>query len=327
MFRRQAEHFGLLGSPVYARLAGRLADDPEPARPILAEDASWDIGLRLFGAVHWLVQAGLAPEALSGEWEDFAAALEEHPAVLRRFVLEQGVQTNETQRCVALLPAFLTVARATGLPLDLLELGPSAGLNLLFDHYRYAYAEGTWGDPAALLSFEAAERRNVPGTLLEQDLEVRRRRGIDLQPVDATSEEGARLLRAFVWPGLDERVTRLDAAIETLTRATERPELIRGDYVDLLPGLLAERPRGAVTVVFQTASTGYLTAERRAILRAALEEAGASGPPLAWISSRPAEEREHDRDDSWELELRVWPDPARLVAHVDFHGNWLEWLG
>ena len=32
-------------------------------------------------------------------------------------------------------------------------------------------------------------------------------------------------------------------------------------------------------------------------------------------------------DDSYELELRVWPEPARLVAHVDYHGNWIEWLG
>ena len=30
--------------------------------------------------------------------------------------------------------------------------------------------------------------------------------------------------------------------------------------------------------------------------------------------------------DRWELELRVWPAPARLAAHVDFHGNWVDWL-
>ncbi len=129
--------------------------------------------------MHWLVQAGVAPDALSGDWIDFARALEQHADELRRFVAEQGVQTNETQRCVALLPAFLTIAGETGLPLDLLELGPSAGLNLLFDHYRYAYAEGTWGDPAALLSFEAQERRHVPDERCVAALEARspRRRG------------------------------------------------------------------------------------------------------------------------------------------------------
>ena len=29
----------------------------------------------------------------------------------------------------------------------------------------------------------------------------------------------------------------------------------------------------------------------------------------------------------WELEMRIWPAPARLVALVDFHGNWIDWVG
>jgi len=31
-------------------------------------------------------------------------------------------------------------------------------------------------------------------------------------------------------------------------------------------------------------------------------------------------------DASWDIELRIWPEPARLVALVDFHGNWLDWV-
>src|SRR4029079_702532 len=151
LFRRQAEHFAMLGSPVYGHLAGRLAEDPRPARAILGDGATWDLGLRLFGAVHYLVLTGVAPSALSGECEDFLGALAAHEAALERFVREQGVQTNETQRCVALVPAFLAVARAAGLPLDLIELGPSAVVNLVFDRYGYGYAEGTFGASDARL--------------------------------------------------------------------------------------------------------------------------------------------------------------------------------
>ena len=167
----------MLGSPVYGHLAGRLAEDPRPARAILGDGASWDLGLRLFGAVHYLVLTGVAPDALSGEWDDFAAALAAHEAALERFVREQGVQTNETQRCVALVPAFLTVAAASGLPLDLIELGPSAGLNLVFDRYGYRYAEGTFGAPDARLAFDAVERGRVPAALLETPIEVHSRVG------------------------------------------------------------------------------------------------------------------------------------------------------
>jgi hypothetical protein len=247
---------------------------------------------------------------------------------LRIFVREQGVQTNETQRCVALAPAFLGVARATGLPLELIELGPSAGLNLVFDRYRFRYAEGVFGDPNARLSFDVTERGHVPAGHLETPLEIRRRRGIDLAPIDVTTDSGVLLLRSFLWPGLAERSTRLDAAIQTFREAPQPPELIRGDYVDLLPAVLAARPADALTVVFQTASIGYLSEERYATLRRGLEDAGADGRPLAWISSRRHQENETDVEPvGWELEVRVWPESsASLVALADFHGNWLDWL-
>lgn len=324
--RRQAGDFAALGAPVYARLAERLALDPSQAEAILGDDASWDIGLRLFGGVHHLVLTGAAPDALSGRWDDFAAALVAHEALLRRWLTEQGVQTNEVQRCIGLLPAFLAIAAETGLPLELLELGPSAGLNLELDRYRYVYAEGTWGDPSAPLTLEAVEQGRVPAELLAESLPIRRRRGVDLAPIDATTDEGLMLLRAFLWPGRDDRRGRLEAAVAAFRTATQRPELVRGDYVEALPGILAERPGDAVTVVFQTASTGYLPVDRRAQIAAALEAAAGDGRPLAWVSARNHDERESERDDGWELELRVWPGPVRHVAHLDYHGNRLDWL-
>ena len=283
--------------------------------------------------MHYLVLSGAAPEALSGRWDDFTHALGAHADALRVRTREQGVQTNEVQRCVALLPALLTVASETDMPLELVELGPSAGLNLLLDRYRYSYANGAWGPERAALELVATEPQGrVPAPLLAHPLEIRRRRGIDLSPVDATTREGYLLLRSFLWPGLDDRVRRLDAAVATLRREAQRPDLIAGDYVALLPGLLAERPGDAVTVVFQTASTGYLPVEAAARLREGLDAAGADGRPLAWVSTRRRDEREDTAGDThelrlehWELELRVWPGQARLAATLDFHGNWLDW--
>ncbi len=316
----------MLGSPVYGHLAGRLAEDPRPARAILGDRASWDLGLRLFGAVHYLVLTGVAPDALSGEWDDFAAALAAHEAALERFVREQGVQTNETQRCVALVPAFLAVARASGLPLDLIELGPSAGLNLVFDRYGYRYAEGTFGASDARLRFAAVERGRVPAALLETPIEVQGRVGIDLSPIDVTNPDDVMLLKSFIWPGLEERVARLDAAIETFLATPNPPTLIQGDYVDLLPGLLADRAEDRLTVVYQTASTGYLTPERYAELRRSLESAAADGRPLALVSSRRHDEMETESEEGFELAIRVWPERERLAGFIDFHGNWIDWL-
>jgi hypothetical protein len=305
---------------VYARLARRCAG--EPLVEELVDELTWDVPLRLFGGVHYLELAGIEPYALSGDWGDFRTALEARRDFLARFVREQAVQTNEVQRCFALLPAFLVLARDCGCDaLDLVELGPSAGLNLLWDRYSYAYRAGQWG--SSELTLRGVEYTPVPREVLARPVDVRRRIGIDLNPVDVTADHGARLLHAFIWPGRVERAQRLRRAIAILRR--EPPTLVRGDYVELLPAVLAERDDDALTVVFQTASTGYIGPERRAELRALLEAAGADGP-LGWISTRAVEEREEERHDSYELEVALWPEgERRFLLRCDFHGNWIRW--
>jgi hypothetical protein len=229
------------------------------------------------------------------------------------------VQTNEVQRTWALLPAFLSLGRVE---LDLVELGPSAGLNLVWDRYRFHYRAGAWGPPGAALELRGEERAPVPGALLAREILVRRRRGIDQAPIDVTTDDGARLLASFVWADQRERLRRLEQAIAEVR--AEPPTLVRGDYVDLLPDLLADRLDGALTVVYQTASTIYLPAERYERLRQVLAEAER---PLAWVSTRRRDEMESDDRDGFELELACWPDqPPTVVARTGFHGQWLEWL-
>src|SRR4249920_983439 len=97
---------------------------------------------------------------------------------------------------------------------DLVELGPSAGLNLVWDRYRYRYEAGEWGREDAVLSFDGYERRPVPRDLFDLEPGVRGRIGIDRSPIDVTNEDGARLLRSFVWVGQEGRMERLDRAIE-----------------------------------------------------------------------------------------------------------------
>jgi hypothetical protein len=251
-------------------LCRRFADDPRVAA--VAPDLEWDFPLRLLGALHYLVLGGEA------SWDEIDDALVEHAAFLRRFTAEHGVQTNEVQRAWALLPAFLTVA--DGRQLDLLELGPSAGLNLIWDRYRYRYATGSWG--TGELELAGDDRRPPPTDLLARDVTVARRRGVDLNPVDATTEHGSRLLQAFVWADQTARLERLRSAIEILR--ADPPELICGDYVESLPALLADRRTGTQQVVFQTASTIYLDEAQLVKLRAALAEA-ARVEPLVFLTS------------------------------------------
>ena len=189
----------------------------DPRVDDIAPDLSWDLPLRLLAGIHYLVLGGDA------SWGELDAALEQHAEFLARWCAEQEVQTNEVQRSWGLLPAFLSLADAR--PFDVLELGPSAGLNLLWDRYRYRYSSGTWG--SGVLELTGDDRVPPPAELLGHRVEVVRRRGVDLSPVDVTTEHGARLLQAFVWADQADRLERLRRAIDVVRH--DPPELIRGD--------------------------------------------------------------------------------------------------
>jgi hypothetical protein len=270
--------------------------------------------------VHYLTLSGIASGAFDS-WAQFSAVLDEHAESLARFIAERPIQTNEVQRSWVLLPCFLETARRTGADtLDLIELGPSAGLNLVWDRYRYRYEAGRWGAPDAPLELGGEERRAIPESLLPLTPRVGRRVGVDINPVDVSTDEGARLLKSFVWADQVDRLRRLDRAIEALR--ADPPELVQGDFVELLPGLLADRRQDALTVVFQTGTLRYLSPEQRSRLRSTLEEAGAAGP-LAFVSTGGPRKQ---GATYWGVSLQTWPGQRELVAEADFHGSWLEWL-
>jgi hypothetical protein len=272
------------------------------------------VPLRLLGGLHFLVLSGRA------SWEAVPDALRDEAAFLRRFVAEQGVQTNEVRRSWVLAPLFLRAAQRSGAAtLDLIELGPSAGLNLMWDRYRCEYAADVVGPASAPLVLRGEERGAVPAAVLAVEARVGRRVGLDRAPIDVTTEEGARLLTSFVWADQTERIERLRLAIAELRR--EPPELRRGDLLELLPDALAERRPEALTVVFQTAVLAYVGDEARAALREVLDAAGRDGP-LAFVSTG----RSRRDDDSWGLRITYWPGGEReFVGHADFHGAWLDW--
>src|SRR5437879_10848997 len=164
LLRLQAGWCDRLGSPLYARLLDHAARDVLGGGPVAellraheSDTPGSALALRLMGSVHRLVLEGglpgLAPYYPSvggcgdgdAAWPEFRSAVERHAGTLAALVA-RPVQTNEVGRSSALLGGFLLVAR-NGLPLRLLEVGASAGLNLRWDHYRYECGGKTWGDP------------------------------------------------------------------------------------------------------------------------------------------------------------------------------------
>lgn len=312
--------------PAEAAILRRCSADPY-ILTLLPNNPSWDVPHRLMAAVQFLILQGVVTDYRneSDSWKAFRATLEAHRDWISDFILHRTAQTNEPQRCFALLPIFLTVARLSGKPLDLLELGTSGGLNLFSDRYRYRYREGTWGRNTAALELIGEEvlGSGVPANLLDQGVEVRSRRGIDLNPVDVRSTEGVYLLESFLL-GDPDRIDRLHKAAAVVRQ--HPPELIRGDYLELLPKALTNHDGDALTVLFQTISTIYLPLDLRRHLNGMVENAG-SKMPLAWIST-PTPEEHGERRSDYPLELTIWPGgDKRTVARMSNSGDRLEWIG
>jgi hypothetical protein len=257
--------------------------------------------LQLFAGLHYLVLSGRA------SWEDLGSALRDEADFLADWVATERVQTNEPRRCWWLVPCFLEAARRTGAEaFDCLELGCSAGLNLLWDRYGYEYEAGAIEGSPVL----RGEERGKP-VPLEALPQVRSRVGVDLAPPDLRTEEGVRLLKAFVWAGQERRLADLNAAIAVWRR--DPPEIVVGDMVDELPALLGRRREDVPLLVWQTAALSYLPGESQESARELIAAAG-----VVFVEAWQPSDGSHDY-----YGLYVEGDE---VARGEHHGGWIEWL-
>jgi hypothetical protein len=263
----------------------------------------------LFAAARYLL--GVPPDI-----RQMRELVSRSPAGLTEVMLARRTQTNEPARCAVLLPALAQLPQ----PLALIEPGASAGLTLLPDHYSYDYAgHGLAGrDPDAPI-LRCEPRGPVP--LPDAVPEIAWRAGLDLNPLDVTSEEDMRWLSCLVWPGEGDRAARLQAAIATARR--DPPAVHRGDMLTGLPALAAQAPAGATLVVFHTSVLCYLAADRRE------EFAGiVAGLGAVWLTSEapgvvPGTAGLCGPDgDAQHMVAR----DGQPLGFADSHGTWLRWL-
>lgn len=348
-FEIQADACQRDGSPLYAALLRRAAQDLLTGGVVAELLAGWEgnpllsaLTMRLLGGVHRLVLQGELPELAAyypttgGQpvypdvCEAFIEAVAKQAARIRPFLDEQ-VQTNEVRRSAVLLPGFLRIASRTGLPFRLLELGASAGLNHIWDRYRYRLGADRWGEGNSGPLLTTEWKGSAPE--LDAKIEVAERAACDLSPVDVRDPESLQLLDSFIWPDQPERRARFHAAAREVARAD-----ISIDRESALPWLrkrLAEQRSGRVTVVFHSIFWLYLSSENQKAVVQLLREVGAAASndaPLAWL-------RMEGRDfDTCELRLTTWgldhPGSGvssstegfgELLGTCGYHGQRVDW--
>ena len=196
-----------------------------------------------------------------------------HREAVIEIVRSRRTQTNVVRRCTCLLPAFTLVSQESRLPLALIDLGASAGLNLNFDRYYYIYRklgkeEVNWGASSSRIHLEAELKGSRSFPPLVRDISVASRDGIELDPVDLTNVDQLLWLRSLIWPEHVERHQQLVDAAEELANSDIR--LHEGDATEVLPDLMSSIPHSHALVVYSTIALYQFPKESRRRLKHAL---------------------------------------------------------
>jgi hypothetical protein len=332
-FTREA---AALNAPLYVRLAQGVKGDAELcALAALARPGQPHANI-LFAAVHFLLlrdaqhavrafYPNLSKPVPSGDpfpaFRDFCLS---HKADLAPILAARVTNTNEVGRSALLYPAFVALAKDAPQPLHLIEIGPSAGLNLYWDRYGYRYTKNgeavAAGAPGAKLVIETPLKGDhVPP--LGPTPSVSKRIGLELHPVDLADEDDCDWLKALIWPDHLQRFQRLEQALAA--NACWSHDIRAGDAVELLPDVLAEIPEKDGTLcVYHTMSIYQFTPEMKCALEDILTIASVRRPlfrlSLEWT------------DGAYPLALTRYKDgavTARVLAMGGAQGSWLEWRG
>jgi hypothetical protein len=294
-------------SPAYEALASAVAEDAGIVRFVASLPAAKRQPNLLFAAARYLLGA---PAGI-GSLRDL---VRDSPAELAAVMRARRTQTNEPARCAVLLPALAQLPE----PLALVDVGASAGLTMLFDRYSYDYG----GHRLAGADPDAPVLRcqpTGPVPLPDRIPAIAWRIGLDLNPLDVTSDDDVRWLSCLVWPDEGDRAERLAAAIGSARRWP--PTVVEGDLVTDLPAVVARAPADATVVVYHSSVLCYVDPAQREQFARTVRDLG-----VTWLTSEAPGVVPGTAGPSGDEQMTVLARDGRPLALADSHGTRLQWL-
>jgi hypothetical protein len=290
------------------------------------------VPLRLAGGLHDLFRRGIEPQlgaVYRGEMLDqdkvdalVSDIVRRHDAALLPW-FDSAPQTNEAGRSSSFVAALHWLASRVIPKFELLEIGSSAGMNLLIDRFRYDLNGVVSGPEDAPVTI-CPEWRGPPPP--NAQFVIQSAWGCDLNPIDVRDNAAANRLRAYIWPEMPQRFVRMDAGIAMVRQ--QPVDLVQADAADWVEAQLRlPQSEGITRVLMHSIVWQYLPDSAQARITAAMGKAALTATqerPLAWIAL------ETNRATMrHELHVRYWPGGDTLVqlgeAHA--HGAWVEWTG
>ncbi|ALC90031.1 hypothetical protein AM500_09750 [Bacillus sp. FJAT-18017] len=331
-FKAFAERECKGSSKLYESISLKLAEDPYVLELCSHAPLGQPVPNLLYGAVHYLLlkekdhplarfyasidSKPQSPEAAFPHFKNFCAA---HREKIIELLQIKMVQTNEVRRCGYLFPTFNYIYTKTNKPLALIEIGTSAGFQLLWDHYSYSYNKGTiYGSRESELVIQT-EVIGKGKPLFPYSLPpVQARYGIDLHINDMRNEEDSLWMKALIWPEHQTRRELFEKAEQCMQQNQGKITFIEGNGVDLLPAIAGGIPDEITIVVFHTHVANQMPYETKIKLLETIKTIAAKRDIFHLYNNI--------RDSYLRLDSFVGDiNDHKLVAETDGHGRWFSW--
>jgi hypothetical protein len=316
-FQRCAESFPIWGAPLFGVLSARIAEDPD-LLTLAAKGQKHGEHFHLLAAVHYLLLRN-PDDALGSFFPSIAdqpnPSLDVFPTFNRfcqkrrteiEYILtNRTVQQTWVERCNRIMPALSRVSDDAGEPLNLIEIGCSAGILLTFDKYAYDLKDRGRvgrGDAAITLSLD------LHGGPLPRIPEIGKRIGIDLHPIDLTSEDARLWIAAQTFPESREQRLRVVTALNVVRQT--KIQTFRGDALNELADILMLVP--SPVCVYHSSCLMYWSQPAKDALRQLLLDAS-HVRDIYHVSAEPPEEHLSQCDAT---NVRVLGTASRPMAEV-----------
>ena len=348
-FQDQSSLCNAMGSPFTATLCRLFAErevphSDEAGRALYEALYEWTgnpgytadvLPLRLTGALHSLVLSGdvpslkvcYPPNTVSDNalWQAVLKAIKQHS----RFVIHRlgsAPQTNEVQRSGVIAAGLACLSDLSTLPISLLEIGASAGLNLFPDAYSIRLDGRQYGDPESPVLINPEWRGN---RFQHSPATIATRAGCDLMPIRLQDDASRDRLLSYIWPDQFDRLQRTRDAIDIIK--TNANCVVQSDAASWLQSDAVSVPTDYQQVVMHTVVWQYMSQSAKQATQDAIYAMGAKADAVrkvAWFRL----EADTSGLEGGALLLDYWDGGSTQPQHhvlgrADFHGRWIDWVG
>jgi len=323
-------------SGLYYRLSHEVSEDNDLLRLALNSRERQPVPNLFFGSIHYLLLK-YPGEELSNYYPSISKRVSSNipiklikefcvrrKAEILEVLKDRIVQTNAINRTSYLMPIVFSRFDPDQ-QINLIDIGTSSGLTLNFEKYEYDYGNNKiYGDSRVKIKTKILEG-NLPK--FNERLSVKRKIGIDQNPLDLTKEDNARWLKSLIWPDLQARFERLESAIE-LAKGSKL-ELYKAGDPKGFKEIIDQVPVSEGLMIYHTHVLYQFSSEERKGFREMLDKLGKERDyKYLAVEANAVFDREDDKSNGIKIELTEYQEGDKhtgTIGETDGHANWIKW--